>query len=165
MLARRLAVVALALAVSTAAEAQFLTDAGSPLGGGGGASGSVANYTRAGGMNAARANFLAAIQNAGGAMTALNPVSGQQVTVPPATANAIVAIINGTGGAAPLATALGGSPQASTAAQTFVALAQNPTPATLLAAIVAYNNLVDSSEPGDANVLGLRSAIVALGML
>lgn len=161
---RLLAAVSLTLAVSTAVEAQFFTDAGSPLGGGGGASGSVANYMRAGGMNAARANFLAALQNASGAMTATNPATGQPVAVPPATAAAIVAILNGTGGAGPLATALGGSAQAGTAAQTFASFVQNPTPATLVGAIVAYNNLVDATEPGNPSVLGLRAAIVALGM-
>ena len=159
------AAVALVAGGTIVAEAQFLTDAGSPLGGGGGASGSVVNYVGGGGLSNARFNFLSAFGRSGNG-NAPNPATGGSVSVPQAIADAIRAAADGTPGAANgLAAALGGSAQAGAAANAFAAFVSSPTPASLIAAITAYNALVEAAPEGDAGVLALREAIRVLGML
>src|SRR5690606_16049998 len=113
-------------AVSGAAQAQYLTDAGSPLGAGAGQTGSVAPYVSPARPGAIARSVLRASSspNAAGAR-----------------ANLIAAL---GGNAGPLGAAMGGSAQATALAQAIAALGPNPGASSVINAIQAYNAYLDA---------------------
>ncbi|MBX3132806.1 MAG: hypothetical protein KF689_05405 [Gemmatimonadaceae bacterium] len=126
---------ALLVGISATAQAQFLTDAGSPLGSGGGVSGAVVNYigsVGAGGGNAAIAAVLA-------------PSGG---------APAVQALTQ----------ALGGGAAAGTLAEALATLGATPTPTAARNAMLAYNAAIDAGvSPTSPAMTAARSFFVSLG--
>lgn len=125
----------LMVGLSATAQAQFLTDAGSPLGSGGGLSGAVANFM---GSSAAGGSPALAAVVAGGA-------SPQAI--------------------ASLTTALGGGTAAGALAQALATLGSTPTPQSAVAAIIAFNAAVDAAPAGSPPPAmdAARQLLISLG--
>lgn len=75
MIIRTIAALGFVAAFSSVSQAQFLTDAGSPLGGGGGLTGSVANYVPSSLSGPAR-GALMAVLNGGSSTPLVNALGG-----------------------------------------------------------------------------------------
>jgi len=149
----------LVVGLTTTAQAQFLTDAGSPLGGGGGASGSVANYMS--NLGASRAGLSSWLR----ATSVPNPAAGgAMVNANSAAQTAFWTAITG-GGTAGLVSALGGSPQAQAFANAAGAVGNsfaNVTPQLALQLVDAYNALVDVPSASVEALATVRAGVAAL---
>lgn len=142
----------LLVGLSSAAQAQFLTDAGSPLGAGGGLSGSVINF-----YGGATGNYVVGLGNAWnhragwGDNQSFPGPDGSIVNVNAADFAAVAGVLrNGSSGVATAAAAFGGTPAATALAQAFATLGQAQTAAAAIDAIRAYNAALDALPAGQA---------------
>jgi hypothetical protein len=168
---------ALALVGASATAAVAQTDAGSPLGAGGGLSGSVISLGRPGGsgqgggltgagsqgLATARAAFLNA---AAGGATVTMP-GGVNVTVPQAAAQALGAVLGGNPTPAQINTltsSLGGvsAPAAGALVRALTSFGASPSHGNLVAAIRSYNAAVRSVGPNAQVPPALMAARSAL---
>lgn len=136
--------------LTTAAQAQYLTDAGSPLGGGGGASGSVANYVLSTALSFASQNT-----------TGAGPAGATRIIVSEAARDAFLIALSG-GGTAQLVSVLGGGQAAQTFANGLGSFLQNIGPASALSLIDAYNAVVDSPSASVEALATVRAGLVSL---
>lgn len=146
--------------LTTAAQAQYLTDAGSPLGGGGGASGSVANYM----SNLGAASGALGVFYRGSSVA--NPMGGGAIAVNGAAREGFIQALRGN--PAPLTAALGGGPAAQALAQAIGATQDNwssITPTVALAIVDAYNAVVDSPNASVDALATVRAGVSALLLL
>ncbi|HRN53883.1 MAG TPA: hypothetical protein PK788_10330 [Gemmatimonadaceae bacterium] len=150
MISRTIAGLGLVAAFASVGQAQYLTDAGSPMGSGAGVTGSVVNFV--GGVNAATVSRVsAALSNRGSspAAGALNAV-GQALAGNPTALSSILSGVTG-GGAL---------------AQALAALGNTPSPAAAVDAIRAFNAAVDGgAQPGSPAYIALQGAQFSLTIL
>ena len=138
----------LLVGLSATAQAQYLTDAGSPLGGGGGAVGGVVNY---GGI------ALSPTMEA----RAFTP-NGMVIVGAPTVA-LLVTVMNsgGAGNVSALATSFGGGAAGQALAEAFGAFGgMTPTAANARAALIAYNAAIDANSGPVPEALVLARAVL-----
>jgi hypothetical protein len=147
MISRTIAGLGLVAAFASVGQAQFLTDAGSPMGSGAGVTGSVVSYV--GGVNATTVSLVSQFVASRGVNAAVRS-AGEALGGNPTALSSFLSGVTG-GGAL---------------AQALVALGSNPTPAAAVDAIRAFNAAVDGgAQPGSPAHFALRGAQSVLMMI
>lgn len=154
MMSRTIAAVGLAATFATAAQAQFLTDAGSPTGAGAGVTGSIVSYVS--GVGYSSVSMVA------------SQFGSPSTAIPQNIYNGFIAVSGALrGNGAQLTSLLAGTAGGAALVQGLLALGANPTPQAAVDAIRAFNATLDgpTPAPGSAADGALRAARVVLTAL